>query len=80
MPSGVAFADKGRLVIGGSNHGLVYVFDSKTGLEIEALRHAEHGRVQAIAVSEIFGAAIFRPDPKAGTPRWRHQHHSCGYL
>jgi len=28
-PKGVVFADKSRLVIGGSDHGLVYIFERK---------------------------------------------------
>ena len=31
FPKQVAFGEKGDVVVGGSDHGLVYVFDWKTG-------------------------------------------------
>lgn len=47
----VVFGEDGKVIIGGSDHGSVYIFDRKTGTPIEVLRHALKGLVQAVAVS-----------------------------
>lgn len=47
----VAFGEGGKVVVGGSDHGAVYIFDRKTGAPIQVLRHSAKGLVQAIAVS-----------------------------
>jgi len=52
-PKGVAFADRSRLVVGGSDHGLVYIFERKTGLVLKTLKHARKGGVETIAVRII---------------------------
>ena len=39
-PKGMVFADKSRLVIGGSDHCLVYIFERKTGQVLKTLKHA----------------------------------------
>lgn len=49
-PKGVAFADKSRLVVGGSDHGLVYIFERKTGRVLETLKYARKGGVETIGV------------------------------
>jgi hypothetical protein len=49
-PKGVAFADKSRLVVGGSDHGLVYIFERKTGRVVKTLKHARKGGVETIGV------------------------------
>ncbi|KAG2137124.1 uncharacterized protein EDB93DRAFT_1091337, partial [Suillus bovinus] len=51
VPKQVAFGAEGRLIIGGSDHGLVYVFERKSGKLLESLRHSSTGLVQTIAVS-----------------------------
>ena len=51
-PKAVAFADNSRVIVGGSDHGLVYIFERKTGKLIRSLRHAKNGGVQTVAVSE----------------------------
>ncbi|KAG1810517.1 WD40-repeat-containing domain protein [Suillus variegatus] len=51
VPKQVAFGEEGKVVIGGSDNGLVYVFDRKTGQIIQTLRHADAGLVQTITVS-----------------------------
>jgi hypothetical protein len=48
----VAFRAEGRLVIGGSNNGSVYVFERKTGKLLNTLCHSNEGLVQTIAVGE----------------------------
>jgi hypothetical protein len=46
----VAFGEKGHVVVGGSDHGIVYVFDRMTGNKMLELKVAEQGMVQTIAV------------------------------
>ncbi|KIK32041.1 hypothetical protein CY34DRAFT_62186, partial [Suillus luteus UH-Slu-Lm8-n1] len=43
VPKQVAFGAEGRLIIGGSDHGLVYVFERKSGKLLESLRHSSTG-------------------------------------
>ncbi|KAG2106839.1 hypothetical protein BD769DRAFT_1366504, partial [Suillus cothurnatus] len=52
VPKQVAFRAEGRLVIGGSNNGSVYVFERKTGKLLNTLCHSNEGLVQTIAVGE----------------------------
>jgi hypothetical protein len=47
VPKQVAFGEEGKVVMGGSDNGLVYIFDRKT---LETLHHADIGLVQTIAV------------------------------
>jgi outer membrane protein assembly factor BamB len=49
-PKQVEFSEDSRVVIGGSDHGCVYVFDRKTGSVLDILRHADQGLVQTITV------------------------------
>lgn len=51
LPRQVDFAERARAVVGGSDHGSVYVFDRKTGAPLDVLRHTEGGLVQTVAVS-----------------------------
>ena len=51
-PKAVTFADNSRAIVGGSDHGLIYIFERKTGKLIQSLRHAKNGGVQTVAVSE----------------------------
>jgi hypothetical protein len=50
VPKQVAFGAEGRLVVGGSDNGSVYIFERKTGKLLETLRHSNAGLVQTIAV------------------------------
>ncbi|KAF9523948.1 WD40-repeat-containing domain protein [Crepidotus variabilis] len=49
-PKGVAFAHRGHAVVGGSDHGCVYIFDRRSGNVLHMLKHAQDGGVQTIAV------------------------------
>jgi hypothetical protein len=49
-PKGVAFADKSRLVVGGSDHGLAYILERKTGRVLKTLKHARKGGVETVGV------------------------------
>ncbi|KAG1901222.1 WD40-repeat-containing domain protein [Suillus fuscotomentosus] len=55
VPKQVAFREEGKVVVGGSDHGLVYIFERKTGQIIETLHHADAGLVQTISVSAKTG-------------------------
>ncbi|KAG1818607.1 uncharacterized protein BJ212DRAFT_1298678 [Suillus subaureus] len=48
VPKQVAFGAEGRLVVGGSNNGLVYVFKRKLGQLLDTLYHSDTGLVQTI--------------------------------
>ncbi|KAG1867694.1 hypothetical protein F4604DRAFT_1927478 [Suillus subluteus] len=64
VPKQVAFGEEGKVVVGGSDNGLVYVFDRKTGQIIETLHHADtdaglmrdlHGRCTIASTSTALG-------------------------
>ncbi|KAG2335992.1 WD40 repeat-like protein [Suillus weaverae] len=41
LPKQVAFGEEGKVVVGGSDNGLIYVFNWKTGQILETLHHAD---------------------------------------
>lgn len=49
-PKQVAFGENSKAVVGGSDHGAVYVFDRRTGSQIDVLPHAKKGMVQTVSV------------------------------
>ena len=51
LPRHVDFVEEANAVVGGSEHGIVYVFDRKSGLLLDYLQHAQPGLVQMVAVS-----------------------------
>jgi len=51
FPKTVAFANQSRAVVGGSDHGIVYIFDRKTSHVIHSLEYAKQGGVETLAVS-----------------------------
>ncbi|KAG1728480.1 WD40-repeat-containing domain protein [Suillus occidentalis] len=55
VPKQVAFGEEGRVVAGGSDNGLVYVFDRKAGELLETLHHANGGLVQTIVTRDLNG-------------------------
>lgn len=54
LPLQVAFANEGRYVVGGSDHGVVYVYDRKTAQLFDTLHHAldDEAVVQTVSVSK----------------------------
>ena len=50
QPKDVRFADEGEAVVGGSDHGLVYVFSAGTGTKLDTIHHEKDSMVQTIAV------------------------------
>ncbi len=60
VPKHVAFGENGQVVVGGSDHGSIYVFDRRSGERRDVLRHAESGLVQTITVSEPESVSLNR--------------------
>lgn len=52
-PKGVTFAAHSYAVVGGSDHGIVYIFERKTGKIIKTLKHAKKGGAETIAVGPL---------------------------
>ena len=52
-PKQVEFGEDCRVVVRGSDHGLMYVFDRKTGNVLDVLCHADQGLVQTITVGGL---------------------------
>jgi hypothetical protein len=52
-PKQVVFGEEAKVVVGGSDHGAIYVFDRRTGEQLQVLRHAEKGMVQTITVGRM---------------------------
>jgi outer membrane protein assembly factor BamB len=50
FPKQVLFGEGGEVVVGGSDHGSIYVFDRRTGETLQVLKHAQDGLVQTITV------------------------------
>ncbi|KAL1946016.1 hypothetical protein VTO73DRAFT_2018 [Trametes versicolor] len=67
LPRQVGFADDAKAIVGGSDHGAVYVFDRKTGAPLDVLRHAQQGLVQTIATTERDGYAVIASGTSCGT-------------
>ena len=51
-PRQVVFGELGSVVVGGSDHGKVYVFDANTGASLDVLHHSSSGLVGTVAVSQ----------------------------
>lgn len=49
-PKQVAYGENDSILVGGSDHGLVYVYDKQIGYPLDLLRHADKGWVQTITV------------------------------
>jgi hypothetical protein len=52
LPKQVAFGERSKVVVGGSDHGAVYVFDRKTAFPLHVLRHGD-ALVQTLTVSGL---------------------------
>lgn len=51
VPKQVAFAENAKVIVGGSDHGSVYVFERESGNTLQVLRHSENTFVQTVTVS-----------------------------
>ena len=52
-PKGVAFANDSRAIVGGSDHGKVYIFECKTGCCLKTVTHCRDGGVETVAVGNL---------------------------
>ena len=50
-PKQVAFGEHNSIIVGGSDHGTVYVFDHDTSGPLDLLHHSDCGLVQTITVN-----------------------------
>ncbi|KAJ7192247.1 WD40-repeat-containing domain protein [Mycena pura] len=57
-PKNVRFGDQGSSLICGSDHGCVYVFDTRSGEELAALSVGTSEWLQVIATTEIDGVSV----------------------
>lgn len=53
FPKQVVFGEKATLVVGGSDAGIIYVFDKNEGTLKQELQHADKARVQTVAVRSL---------------------------
>ena len=53
FPKQVGFDEDCRVLVGGSDHGTIYMFDRKTWLVVETLHHEDNRLSQALVVSII---------------------------
>ncbi|KAF8881266.1 WD40-repeat-containing domain protein [Infundibulicybe gibba] len=51
-PKQVLFAEGAQVIVGSSDHGVVYIFDHRTGEVLDTLDHAKKGVIQAIAAHD----------------------------
>lgn len=51
VPKQVVFAENAKVVVGGSDHGSVYVFETESGETLQVLRHSDRSFVQTVTVS-----------------------------
>jgi len=79
LPRQLAFGEDAKIVVGGSDHGVVYVFDKRTGTPHHILRHQERGLVQTITVC-IASLTLIVSDHKATDTRRERQEHYCKRL
>lgn len=54
VPKQVRFGENSKVIVGGSDHGRVYVFERKSGRLLDTLHHLKSGLVQTIAVGAQF--------------------------
>jgi hypothetical protein len=50
FPKQVAFGENMDIVVGGSNTGVIYVFDKNVGTLRQVLKHADKAQVQTVTV------------------------------
>jgi hypothetical protein len=50
VPKEAVFGEDARIIIGGSDHGKIYIFDRRTGKNLQVLDHGDRSIVQAVTV------------------------------
>ncbi|KIJ29385.1 hypothetical protein M422DRAFT_269222 [Sphaerobolus stellatus SS14] len=61
IPKQVVFAEDGRLVVGGSDHGKIYLFDRDSGRLLGILPHARRQVVQTVTILQNQDWAFYNP-------------------
>ncbi|KAJ7175070.1 quinon protein alcohol dehydrogenase-like superfamily [Mycena crocata] len=56
-PRQIRFADEGGMVVSGSDHGIVYVFETRTGEILEKLRIGAPDWIQTITTTQVDGVS-----------------------
>jgi hypothetical protein len=51
LPKQITYGEMGKVVVGGSDHGVVYVFDRATAATVQVLQHIDRCLVQTVTVS-----------------------------
>jgi hypothetical protein len=59
VPKQVIFSEEGKVVVGGSDHGLIYVFDRRSGDILDEMPHGNGGLVQTISVCPFTNPLLF---------------------
>ncbi|KAF8176784.1 WD40-repeat-containing domain protein [Pholiota molesta] len=67
-PKGVSFADRSRAIVGGSDHGSVYIFHRKTGRSIDVLKYGRKGGVETIAAHDCRDGTVLIAAASASNP------------
>ena len=52
VPKDAAFAENESVIVGGSNHANVYIWDRNSGTLLQEIKHPDGGLVQAITVKK----------------------------
>lgn len=76
-PKQVGLGENDDIVVGGSDHGAVYVFDRETGCPLDLLRHSDRGLVQTITVRIIFSSNSQMIDEMSTDSLQREPPHDC---
>jgi hypothetical protein len=50
LPKQVIFAEDATIIVGGSDHGAIYLWDRRSGVLLAKLAHADQGLVQTVTV------------------------------
>ena len=58
IPKAVKFFDKSRMVVGGSDHGFIYIFQTNTGAVLHRLQHTSNGGAEVVAVRILNMAVV----------------------
>ncbi|KAF8588260.1 hypothetical protein K439DRAFT_1613683 [Ramaria rubella] len=59
VPKQVTFREDSQIIVGGSDHGIVYLFERESGRLITTLNHsADKGLVQTVATHETEGSTV----------------------
>lgn len=72
-PKQIAFGEEGSVLVGGSDHGVVYFFDTTTGCPLDLLHHSDCSLVQTIMVSQLI--VIWTSVTEIGQTHSKDKHH-----